>query len=61
MARKFVPPFNARPLTLDRFGLRVVICPACGQIHPLRTGGPGIEPEPAPASCTNCGRPLPAE
>ncbi len=59
MSRRFLPPFRARRRDLADFGLRVVTCSQCGQMHPLdaptpeRPGG-----EPAPETCSNCGKPL---
>ena len=52
MTSRFVPPFKSRRRSLESFGLRTIICSACGQIHPLSAD------EPDPHVCSNCGKPL---
>jgi ribosomal protein L37E len=51
MTARYIPPFKSRRRSLASFGLRTIICSACGQIHPLSAD------EPDPEVCSNCGLP----
>jgi hypothetical protein len=59
MARRFIPPFEARRLYLSSLGLRYMVCPACGQCHPLAAKTMTTPGELVPEVCSNCGNPLP--
>lgn len=58
--------FAKTPSIEDLCGLKVFICPLCGQMHPVSTLQASsnftvkVKPEP-PATCANCGKEIAAD